>query len=526
MSEHTGFDHNSHSGVGSGPGVAAMPDAPAASGMAGRAPARIRLRTVALPLALALGVLADVLIRTSGRPGLSLALWALIGVAALAFLSHGRDEPIARESWWLIGVALAFAIGLTLRDAEALAVLSLLAAVALLTLAAARGATAWLTRAGVGDVVFAFARVGSLCLAGPLGWGRGAPRTEGRQLSGWQRRSLTLLRGVAMALPALLVLGALLMSADPVFERLVKDWFRVDIERVMEHLIFIAFMTWFTAGFLRAIMLRDDIPSALRLPRPALAPAEIAVALWVVNLLFLAFMAVQLRYLFGGADLVQVTPGLSYADYARRGFFEMVFATVLVVPVLLAADWAAAPDESRSLAIMRSSMAVLVALLLGVLASAAFRMRLYGEAYGLTEQRLYASVFMVWLSLVLLWLVLTVVRGRRERFVVGCVVAAAACMATLYVMNPDAVIARVNLDRAAAGAEYDGHYLTALSADAVPVLISRMDQLPRAERCRVAERLRQRWAGEREGGWRTWNRSDARARRMVRGLGVVEGCGS
>jgi hypothetical protein len=526
MSEHTDIDHIRLPAAGAHSDAAAMPDASAASGMAGRTPARTRLRTVALPLALALGVLADLLVRVPGRPGLNVALWALLGVAALAFLSHGRDEPIAGESWWLLLGALAFAIGLTIRDAEALAVLSLLAAVALLALAAARGATAWLTRAGIGDVVFAFARVGSLCLAGPLGWGRGAPSTEGREPGGWRRRSVTLLRGVAMALPVLLVLGALLMSADPVFERIVRDWLRVDIERVMEHLLFIAFITWFTAGFLRAIMLREDIPTVVRLSRPALAPAEIAVALWVVNLLFLAFMAVQLRYLFGGSDLVQVTPGLSYADYARRGFFEMVFATVLVIPVLLSADWAAARDESRALSIMRSSMTVLVALLLGVLASAAFRMRLYGEAYGLTEQRLYASVFMVWLAIVLLWLVLTVVRGRRERFVAGGVVAAAACMGVLYVMSPDTVIARVNMDRAAAGAEYDGHYLTALSADAVPVLISRMDQLPRAERCRVAERLRHRWAGEREGGWRTWNLSDARARRMVRGIGAVEGCGS
>ena len=51
-----------------------------------------------------------------------------------------------------------------------------------------------------------------------------------------------------------------------------------------------------------------------------------------------------------------------------------------------------------------------------VIASAAYRMRLYQEAYGLTEERLYGSVFIVWLTAVLGWLVFTVLRGRRERF--------------------------------------------------------------------------------------------------------------
>jgi hypothetical protein len=70
----------------------------------------------------------------------------------------------------------------------------------------------------------------------------------------------------------------------------------------------------------------------------------VSVALWILNLLFLGFMAVQLRYLFGGADLVEVTAGLGYAEYARRGFFELVATAALVVPILLVADWAAAPD--------------------------------------------------------------------------------------------------------------------------------------------------------------------------------------
>lgn len=485
---------------------------------------RAELRSPALVCAVALGVLADALVRVPGRPGLNITLWALVGVAVLVVLRRRRSDPPASETRWMVGGALAFAVALMLRDAEALAVFSVFAGVVLMMMAAGRAATAWASRAHVSDIAFSMLRVAVLCVAGPLGWGRGVPDPNARA-SGWAKRGRTLLRGTLMALPALLILGALLMSADPVFARMIRDAFQIDIEPLVEHLVFAAVITWLTAGYLRSILVRDDdVMSRLRVPQPAFAAAEVSVALWILNLLFIGFMVVQLRYLFGGADLVEVTAGLSYAEYARRGFFELVAAAALVVPILLVADWAVAADTSRSRATLRTTMLVLVVLLVGVIASAAYRMRLYQEAYGLTEQRLYGSVFIVWLTTVLVWLVLTVLRGRRERFALGSIIAGLACIVALHLLNPDGLIARVNIDRASAGKEYDGTYLRTLSADAVPAILARLDRLPETERCSAARMLEERWSGERPGGWRTWNLSDWRARRLVAPLKGTFAC--
>lgn len=492
-----------------------MPDAdgrPAAAAVTGSA-----LRSWAMPSALALGVLADMLVRAPGRPGLNVALWALAGVLVLSLLLGRRAEPVARESLWLVTGALGFAAALALRDAEALAVLALLSAIALLGLAAGQSARPWATRAQVGDLVVAAARVGVLCLAGPLGWGRGAPSEAGRS-GGWPRQVRTVVRGTVMALPALLVVAALLMSADAVFARMVREAFVIDIEPLVDHVLFAAVIAWPTAGLLRAFLVDDGaVTDRLHVPRSPFAVAEVCVALWLLNLLFAAFLAVQLRYLFGGTDLVGVVPGLTYADYARRGFFELIATTALVVPMLLVADWAASPDGSRRL--LRVTMLVLVVLLVGVIASAAYRMRLYQAAYGLTELRLYASVFIAWLAVVLGWLVLTVLRGRRDRFVFGAILAGLACVAALHLLNPHALIVRVNIERAAAGAEVDAAYLGSLGADAVPTLLARIEELPVEERCRVATMLLDRWTGERPGGWRTWNLGDWRARRLVSAAG-------
>lgn len=485
---------------------------------------RTHHRAQALGAAFALGVLADALLRAPGRPGLNVLIWAVAGVALLVVLRARRDTPWTGEARWFVLAALVGAASLVLRDAEALALFALLAAIVLLTLAAGRATAAWVGHSPPSAAVVAGLRVALLVAAGPLGWGRGRP-ADATTVPRWTGTARTLLRGALLALPALLVLGALLMSADAVFDRVVRDAFRLDLDRVVEHVLLTAVIGWFTAGYLRAFLVPDDdVLDRVRLPRLTLAVPEVTVALTLVNLLLLAFMAVQVRYLFGGADVVQLTAGLSYAAYARRGFFELVGSVAFVVPLLLAADWAAAPEPAGARRVLRGAMLVLVLLLGGVLLSAAYRMRLYQAAYGLTEQRVYVTTALVWLALVLGWLALTVVRARRERFLIGPVIAGVLCLAGLVAFDPHAMIARVNLDRAIAGAAYDGDYLRTLSADAVPTLLARIDHLPVAERCAIERRLRERWGVERPGGWRTWNRSDARARRLVAGYSGDSAC--
>jgi len=487
------------------------------------ADSRIALRHPALLGALALGVLADLLLPVPGRPGLNLTLWALAGVAVLAWLMRRRGAASAMESRWLIAGSAGFAIALSLRDADALAVFGLFAAIALLGLAAGRATAAWASRALPGDLMFCTLRVIALLIAGPLGWGRGDPLAAGDER--WKRLALAAVRSLLMASPAVLLLSALLMSADPVFAGIVHGMFAFDIEALLDDAVLIAVIAWLSAGWLRALLVADDETlDRLRIPQPAFAPAEVTTALWIVNLLFLVFMAVQLRYLFGGADLVEVTAGLGYAEYARRGFFELVAATALVLPMLLLADWAAATGSPRATGRLRMTMRLTVVLLVGIIVSAAWRMRLYQQAYGLTELRLYVSVFIVWLTAVLGWLVATVLRGRRERFTFGAIVAGLACIASLHAMNPHAMITRINIDRAAAGADVDTGYLRTLSADAVPTLIERLPRLEAAECRHVEAMLEQRWGGERPGGWRAWNLGDWRARRAVAGLSGPSPC--
>ena len=81
------------------------------------------------------------------------------------------------------------------------------------------------------------------------------------------------------------------------------------------------------------------------------------------------------------------------------------------------------------------------------MASALQRVYLYVDEYGLTQLRFYVTAFVAWLAVVLAWFILTVLRGRRDRFAFGALVTAFAAVLAINAVNPDAFVARTNLDR-------------------------------------------------------------------------------
>jgi hypothetical protein len=223
------------------------------------------------------------------------------------------------------------------------------------------------------------------------------------------------------------------------------------------------------------------------------------------------------RYLFGGAALVQTTIGMSYAEYARHGFFELVTVALLVLPILLSLHWLLAPGQPQVEKLFRVLAGAQVLLLFVIMASAVKRMMLYQGEYGMTELRLYTTAFMGWLAVVFIWFSLTVLRGYRRRFVSGAVIAAFVFIVGLHFLNPDALIVRVNTARAVAGKPIDISYLTTLSADAQPDLIDALPAMKHSDRCSAVGRLLYREDRKQVGDWRSWNWSRSVAYRRLSG---------
>ncbi|MFL5964590.1 MAG: DUF4153 domain-containing protein [Gaiellaceae bacterium] len=470
----------------------------------------LRLGVPLLAVALALGAAGDVLF--NGRQlGINVLLFAACFVAALALLLRKADAPAHQGRRWMAAPLLIFAAAFAWHDSRLLTATNLLALAGTVALGGLRRTQHRPQDASVSEYAVGFASAGVGTFAGAvhlltqeIPW-----RAASRGVRG--ARAAAVGRGVAIGLPFVLLFGGLFMAADAVFKQYVTDAVP-SFGHPASHIVFVTVIAWMGAGLLRDLVARREeeraLPADWLLQRKAarLGSTEIAIVLGALDLLFLAFVLVQARYLFGGTALVESQAGLTYAQYARHGFFELVAVSVLVLPVLLAAN-ALARDRER---LVRALSGVLVALELVVAVSALQRLRIYEQQYGLTELRVYAIGVVGWLVCVFLWASVTILRGRVRRFAVGAVVAGFAATAALNVLNPDGLIARTNLTRPQA----DLVYLQKLSDDAVPTLVA---QASSSRDPAVRAALRAQLSARRVApfDWLSWNASRERARHAL-----------
>lgn len=458
---------------------------------------------------LALGVLADVLFR--GRPlGVNAALWAVAFVVALAALIRVGEVPLHQGRRWMAAPLVLFAALLMWRTSPLLQAVNLVAVCGAVAIGALRRTERRVAHAHVDDYVAGAVTAGAATIVGAaelmqsevpwrdVGRGLRAPRVAG------------VARGLALGLPFLLLFGVLFAAADAVFENLLVSVVPSVPGTWWLDVLVVVGVAWTSAGLLRDLLANREADRLMspRATSPRIGATEVAVALGAVNLLFLAFVLVQLRFLFGGRELVEQRVGLTYADYARHGFFELVAVAVLVLPLILGAD-AVADGTRRRLRLVRGLALTLIALVGVVIASALQRLWLYQEQFGLTELRVYATGVVLWLAVVFVWLAVTVLRDRRHLFATGAVALGFAATLCLNMLDPDALIARTNVTRPQA----DVSYLASLSDDAVPALVARLPQLDPALRRPLARALLERSTAHES--WLSWNLSRNRAASLL-----------
>lgn len=432
-----------------------------------------------------------------GAPGLGWPVVALV-LAAVTVAVHRRVPHPVDAAWGTLAVALTAVAAV--RDASWLVDLCLVAACGAGSLAVAGRA-------------FRGILTGALVL--PVAALRGLP---------WVARGLAGVRtpvGVRLALSGVVgivlvaAFGALLASADAAFaglvDGLVPAWDGSGLGRTV-WLFGIAATGTIGACFLLA---GPPTPVPPRVVPPSrLRPAEWALPVGLLVGLFALFVGVQFATLFGSDEHVLATTGLTYAEYARTGFWQLLAVTVLALGVIvLGARWAP-PRAGR-----RGLLGALTVLTLVIVASALSRMWLYQEAYGFTVPRLLVLACELWLGLGFLLVLGTVLARRPRRPLRGMVVAGAVALLVLAWLDPERFVAERNVARYAATGQVDAYYLAQLSADAVPALAG----LPVPLRSCALGPIAARSGGPDD--WRSANLGRAQARDVLAEIAPDRDCG-
>ncbi|MGH7690557.1 MAG: DUF4153 domain-containing protein, partial [Gemmatimonadaceae bacterium] len=427
--------------------------------------------------AVLLGILADPLLR-NGPWGLGLLVWMAAFAGVVLVLVRQNRRPLSLETGSWLAVAVLFAAGLSWRDSDMLTfftVLAMLTALTLLAMALGASPVPGLASARVRDLIDAAFKTGLDVAAGvvPL-LTRDPEHAAVRPTTDGSAKRIG--KAVLITVPILVVFTLLLADADPIFGSFftLPD---IQVDVLLSHVFIAGFFAWVVAGWLRRSRLAPSGPA--RTPTTTLSftlgTTDVTVALGALNVLFAAFVVVQIGWLFGGEALVRQTTGLSYAQYARHGFFELTWVAGLLLPLLLGAQALIPASEARTRRIYERLAVPLVVLLGAIMVSAGARMHLYVHYYGISADRLYASTFMIWLAIVFVWFALTVLRSRPRSFAAGLVITGFGVLFTLNVLNPDALVARANLARGDEQSRVMGAdlpYVASLGGDAVPVLVA------------------------------------------------------
>ena len=302
-------------------------------------------------------------------------------------------------------------------------------------------------------------------------------KTNDPEANNKKNKVFPIVRGILIAIPIVVIFSALLSSADLVFAQRLDSFvafFRLEnLPEYLFRIIYILIAAYLLVGvFLHAAnnsqnerLIADERSS---LPT-FLGITESSIILGSVSVLFILFVAIQFQYFFGGQANIHLD-GFTFAEYARKGFGELVMVAFFSLILFLGLS-GITHRESKGQRNLFSGLGITVVVLVGIILVSAFqRLGLYESAYGFSQSRTYAHVFMIWLGLLLITVVILELFHKEKSFALAVLLAVLGFSTSLALLNVDGFIVRHNVDRAVNGQKLDVPYLASLTTDGIPAL--------------------------------------------------------
>lgn len=407
--------------------------------------------------------------------GISLAIFVLILCGSVYFLAQYLKKDL-RYSWLLFPMAF-FAIMPSIRANLLLTVLNVLAIFGLILI---------MTRVLNGESLkeFRFVQYILTIVVIPFGVLYRAVTTLWTLVGGTKllvsEQFSRYLKGALIALPVLIVFALLLSSADLAFNQLLLNTFSINIsEQTVAKIVWFVIVAIGSIGVLTALFIKPISPKLkIAYPsEPLKTPSiEVGMFLGLVAGLFGVFIIFQISYLFGG--MINITNSdFTYAEYARKGFWELLVVSLAVLAILLAIDSYTERIQNRLKWFVVPSMIIVFEVIIMII-SAFKRLMLYQSTYGLTTLRLYVAAFIILLGVIFVMVIGKLLYKKVNNwFWTGLLSSVISFIVIMNLINPDFIIAKNQVQRFDETGKVDSLYLSGLSADALPVLIDFYPQL-------------------------------------------------
>lgn len=294
--------------------------------------------------------------------------------------------------------------------------------------------------------------------------------------------AVKVLIGLVISIPVVIVLIVLLCRADQMFSVWVDTVIRllnINLGRIMADILLTLIAMLYVMPLvvsLRSGYHNQYVTQPVNRPLDAIITSTV---LYAASLIYLVFVAVQFRYLFASGGHLPL--GYTYAEYCRRGFFELVFVTAATAIVIAAVCMLTKQNEKNRLpGYTKAALLVISACGIVMTVSAAYRLIIYVREYGMTVARFNAALIIAFMAICILVMALKILFDRLK---VSAVIGSALIILTAAyaIFNVDGFIAKYNVDRYLNGTskQMDIDYIKYnLSAAAIPEL----DRLAREAR--------------------------------------------
>lgn len=257
------------------------------------------------------------------------------------------------------------------------------------------------------------------------------------------------LKSFVYAVPVILIVLILLMSADSVFANIFanifdefKNIFMAEnfVMFCIRMCIIIIFFFIFS-GFFVNILKKDTMfnsESEEKIVEIHIEKMTINMILTILNIFYFIFSIIQFTSLFSNIN----TNDFDYATYARQGFFQLMIISFINIVMIMLAKVNKGNTSSYT-----KGMSILILLFtMVILLSAFFRMNLYEKAYGYTYLRLFVYYILVTEFILILPIGLWILDKKIDilKWTIGIVT---IMYMVLNFSNIESTIAKRNVDR-------------------------------------------------------------------------------
>lgn len=272
--------------------------------------------------------------------------------------------------------------------------------------------------------------------------------------------------GITFAILVFIIVLPLLLSSDTVFNSKLSTAFGfmnfIEVNKFVLRVI----MFFLLSSYIYAQLMYTPLPSSK--PEGKSIPMNFDtimsnVFLTCINLVYVLFSYIQIKYLFLGTQL----PGdMSYSQYARQGFFQLVFVTAINMLIIILFNKFKRPNI-----LTNSLLIITVACTYIMTFSAFYRMHLYQSTFGFTRLRLLVDLFLIAEIISLIPIIIGILKPRFKFLEIAFLTLFIYYLGITFI-NIDAFVADQNIQRyttlaVTSKADFDIAYLDTLSKDAL-----------------------------------------------------------